>query len=82
MRRVGPRAVCFDGCLRWLLALIPSSTFNRIWNELGAIAGREIVSHDEFLRVEGTDGQVLSLSANLDQFAQGANGSRRKTPPS
>ncbi len=60
----------FDGCLRWLLGTHTSSTFNRIWNELGAIAGREIVSHDEFLRVEGTDGQVLSLSANLDQFAQ------------
>jgi phytoene dehydrogenase-like protein len=60
----------FDGCLRWLVGTHPSSAFHRIWSELGAIAGRGIVDHDEFLRVEGLNGQVLSLSSDLDQLAR------------
>ena len=60
----------FDGCLRWLVGTHPSSTFHRIWSELGAIAGREILDHDEFLRIEGANGQVLSLSSDLDQLAR------------
>ena len=43
----------FDGCLRWLLGTNPSSAFHQIWTELGAIAGREILSHDEVMRIEG-----------------------------
>jgi phytoene dehydrogenase-like protein len=64
----GPYA--FDGCLRWLVGTNPSSSFHRIWNELGAIAGRQILEHDVFLRVEGANGQVLSLSSDLDQLAR------------
>ena len=60
----------FDGCLRWLVGTHPSSSFHRIWSELGAIAGREILNQDEFLRVEGAHGQVLSLSADLDKLAR------------
>ncbi len=60
----------FDGCLRWLVGTHPSSAFHRIWGELGAIEGRDIVDHDEFLRVEGLNGQVLSLSSDLDQLAR------------
>jgi phytoene dehydrogenase-like protein len=60
----------FDGCLRWLVGTNPSSTFNRIWSELGALGQREILNQDEFLRVEGANGQVLSLSADLDRLAR------------
>lgn len=60
----------FDGCLRWLVGTHPSSAFHQIWSELGAIAGRKILNQDEFLRVEGAHGQVLSLSADLDQLAR------------
>lgn len=60
----------FDGCLRWLVGTHPSSTFHQIWGELGAIAGREILDHGEFLRIEGANGQVLSLSSDLDQLAR------------
>jgi phytoene dehydrogenase-like protein len=60
----------FDGCLRWLVGAHPSSMFHRIWNELGAMAGQAIVDYDELLRFEDADRQVLSLSANLDQFVR------------
>ncbi len=60
----------FDGCLRWLTGTHPSSSLHRIWNELGAIAGRQIINYPEFLRVEGASGQVISLSTDLDQIAR------------
>ncbi len=63
-------AYVFDGCFRWLVGTNPSSAFHRIWNELGAIAGRPIVEPDEFLRFEGADGQALSLRSDLDQLTR------------
>jgi len=60
----------FDGCLRWLVGTNPSSSLYRIWTELGAIGGRQIVEHGEFMRVEGADGQVLSLTSDLDRLAR------------
>src|SRR6266446_4420633 len=58
----------FDGCMSWLAGTDPSSFFHRVWNELGAINGRQIVNSPEFVRIEGADGQVISLSADLDQI--------------
>ena len=60
----------FDGCLRWLLGTNPSSAFHQIWTELGAIAGRKIISHDEVLRIEGPNGEFLSVPADLDELAR------------
>ena len=60
----------FDGCLSWLVGTHPSSTFHQVWSELGVFAGREIIHRDEFLRVEGRDGQVLSLSTDLDRLVE------------
>jgi phytoene dehydrogenase-like protein len=60
----------FDGCMRWLVGTDPASMFYRVWKELGAIDGREVLHRNEILRVEGREGQVLSVSADLDQFAR------------
>jgi phytoene dehydrogenase-like protein len=60
----------FDGCLRWLVGTLPSSAFHQVWTELGAIAGRAVTNYDEFLRVEGRGGEVLSVSADLDRFSR------------
>ena len=59
----------FDGCLRWLTGTHPSSAFHQIWQELGAIAGREILTHDEMLRFEGADGRTLAVPADLDKLS-------------
>jgi phytoene dehydrogenase-like protein len=58
----------FDGCLRWLIGTQPPSAFHQIWKELGAIAGRKILAHDEILRVEGANGKSLSVPADLDKL--------------
>jgi len=58
----------FDGCLHWLVGTSPRSSFHRIWEELGALAGRRIVNHEEFLRYEGPDGKYLALYTNADRL--------------
>jgi phytoene dehydrogenase-like protein len=60
----------FDGCLRWLVGARPPSAFHQIWQELGAIAGREILRHAEVLQVEGADGQTLAVPADLEKLAR------------
>jgi phytoene dehydrogenase-like protein len=58
----------FDGCLEWLMGSRPGSPLNRIWQELGALAGRQVVDHDEFLRIEGRDGRTLIVYTDADRF--------------
>ena len=59
----------FDGCLRWLVGTHPPSAFHQVWKELGVIAAREMVTHDEIVRIEGRNGEVLSVPADLDKLA-------------
>jgi phytoene dehydrogenase-like protein len=58
----------FDGCLQWLMGTRPGSPLNRVWQELGALSGREVVDHDEFLRIEGRDGRTLVVYADADRL--------------
>jgi phytoene dehydrogenase-like protein len=57
-----------DGCLEWLMGTRAGSPLNRIWQELGALAGREIVDHDEFMRIEGRDGRTLVVYTDADRL--------------
>ncbi|HUC83835.1 MAG TPA: NAD(P)/FAD-dependent oxidoreductase [Candidatus Acidoferrales bacterium] len=61
----------FDGCLRWLMGALPSSSsvFHQMWQELGAIAGRKVFVHDDIFRIEAPDGRSMTVSANLDKLA-------------
>ena len=60
----------FDGCLRWLMGVLPPSAFHQIWTELGAIAGRPIFVHDEMLRIECADGTTVTVSTDLDKLTR------------
>src|SRR5664280_1137881 len=60
----------FDGCLRWLIGTRPPSAFHQVWQELGAIAGREILTYDEILHVECADGKTLAVPADLDKLSR------------
>ncbi|RLG50541.1 MAG: NAD(P)/FAD-dependent oxidoreductase, partial [Thermoproteota archaeon] len=46
----------FDGCIHWLVGSSPSVSVHRVWMELHAIQGKEIVDFDEFCRIEGRRG--------------------------
>jgi phytoene dehydrogenase-like protein len=57
-----------DGCLHWLVGSSPGLGFHRIWEELGAVQGRRMIDHEEFLRIEGKDGKVLVIYCDIDRL--------------
>ncbi len=60
----------FDGCIHWLVGSGAGSSFNRIWQELGATQGRQFVDHEEFVRVEGEGGKTFIVYTNIDRLEQ------------
>lgn len=58
----------FDGCIHWLVGSAPGNSFYRIWEELGAVQGRRMVDHEEFMRYEGTGGKTLILRLLVRAF--------------
>jgi len=60
----------FDGCIHWLVGSGAGSGFHRIWQELGAVQGRQIVDHEEFMRVEGADGKAFVVYTNAGRLEQ------------
>lgn len=59
----------FDGSIHWLQGS-RSGPFFRFFEELGAVQGRRMVDHEEFLRIEGSGGKTLVAYANLDRLEQ------------
>lgn len=57
----------FDGCIHYLFGSGEGQPFNSMWQELGAVQGREFVNHLEYQRV--TDGEhTLIVYVNPDQL--------------
>jgi phytoene dehydrogenase-like protein len=59
-----------DGCLHWVLGSAPESGFYKIWEELGAIQKPHIIDHEEFMRVESTDGKTFILYTDIHRLEQ------------
>lgn len=59
-----------DGCMHVLAGSAPGTGFYRIWEELGAVQGRVIVDHDEYVRVEGEGGKVFIVHADINRLEQ------------
>ncbi len=57
-----------DGCLHWLVGSSPGSNFHRIWEELGAVQGRRMIDHEEFLRIEGQGGKAFIVYCDIDRL--------------
>ncbi|MBN1934959.1 MAG: NAD(P)/FAD-dependent oxidoreductase [Anaerolineae bacterium] len=60
----------FDGCIHWLVGSKTGSSMNRIWQELGAAQGRQMVNHEEFTRFQSADGKAFILYTNVDRLEQ------------
>ncbi len=58
----------FDGCIEWLVGSRAGTALNRTWQELGAVQGRQFVDHAVIQRIEGNDGQALSVYTDIDQL--------------
>jgi phytoene dehydrogenase-like protein len=58
----------FDGCIHWLVGTNPKSVMNGMYRELGAIQNKEIVNHDEFVRIVHPSGKTLIIYTNANQL--------------
>lgn len=58
----------FDGCVHWLLGTKPGTGFHGIWEELGAVQGRPIVNHEEYIRIEGAGGKTFIAYTDLGRL--------------
>ncbi|MFN2145582.1 MAG: phytoene desaturase family protein, partial [Anaerolineales bacterium] len=57
----------FDGCIHYLFGSGEGQPFNDLWQELGAVQGREFINHTEYQQV--TDGeQTLIVYTDPDQL--------------
>jgi phytoene dehydrogenase-like protein len=59
----------FDGCIHWLMGS-RSGGFYRFYEELGAVQGRKMHDHEEYLRVEGPEGKTWIVYADIDRLEQ------------
>jgi len=59
-----------DGCLYWLVGSSPANNFYHIWEELGAVQGRRMVDHEEFMRIESAGGKVFIIYTDIDCLEQ------------
>jgi phytoene dehydrogenase-like protein len=55
----------------WLTGAGPTNNdFHDFWRELGALQGQTFVDYEEYARIEGRDGQVLTLYTDIDRLEQ------------
>jgi phytoene dehydrogenase-like protein len=58
----------FDGCVHWLVGSRPGSAFHTVWEELGAVQGRPIVDHEEFMHIEDGERRFV-LYSDIERLA-------------
>jgi phytoene dehydrogenase-like protein len=58
-----------DGCLHWLVGARPGNRFFGIWQELGAVQGRRMITPDVFYRYTDLDGRTLTIYTDADRLA-------------
>jgi phytoene dehydrogenase-like protein len=59
-----------DGCVEWLTGSRPGSRLYPLWEELGAVQGREFVYHDIFSSTVDRDGRAVHLYADVARLEE------------
>ena len=57
-----------DGCLHWLVGSAPDSNLHHLWQEVGALQGKQIINMDQYYRIENSEGKVVTLYCNIDRL--------------
>jgi phytoene dehydrogenase-like protein len=57
-----------DGCIHWLIGSNPNSSIYPMWEELGAVQGRQFIQYDEFGHIVGKDGKSFTVYTDLDRL--------------
>ncbi|MEW5868091.1 MAG: NAD(P)/FAD-dependent oxidoreductase [Chloroflexota bacterium] len=60
----------FDGCIHYLFGSGEGQPFHNVWEELGAVQGRGMVNHAEFMRIVGQGGRTLTVYCDPDRLEQ------------
>lgn len=60
----------FDGCIHYLFGSAPGMPFYPVWEELGAVQGRQFVHHEEFMRITGMEGKTFIIYVDPDRLQQ------------
>jgi len=58
----------FDGCIHWLVGSSPLSGMHDMWEETGIAQNRKIIDHNEYMRIEGSDGRILIFYTDIDRL--------------
>jgi phytoene dehydrogenase-like protein len=58
----------FETCLHWLLGSSPASPMHRRWRELFDINRLRFIYPQEFVRIEASDGQTLSIYTDVERM--------------
>jgi phytoene dehydrogenase-like protein len=56
--------------IHWVMGLGQGAKSRRIWEELGAVQGRQLVNYDEVMRVEGSSGGTFVVYTDTDRLEQ------------
>ena len=57
-----------DGCIHYLFGSGDGQPFNQMWQELGGVQGRQMIDHDELMRVVGRDGRTFVAYCDPDRL--------------
>jgi phytoene dehydrogenase-like protein len=58
----------FDGCIHWLTGSSPSSSYYRLWEEIGAIQGKQFFNWDYHSKFMLDDGRILTFYTDPDKL--------------
>ena len=58
-----------NGCIHWLIGSSPNDGYYRLWEELGAVQGREFVYQEEYCCIEA-GGKRFIVYSNIDRLEQ------------
>ena len=59
-----------EGCLHWLVGSGSRNAFHSMWQDLGALEGREFLYQPEYLRLEQREGEPLVFWSDLDRLGE------------
>ena len=64
------RGYCINGCIQWLVGSSPKSNFYQIWEELGAVQGRDFIYPEVYAQYEGVEGKTFTAYSDIDRLEQ------------
>ncbi len=59
-----------DGAIQYLFGSGEDQPYHRMWQELGAVQGRQFYYHDEMMRVVAPGGRTLVAYCDPDRLAE------------